>query len=556
MSGRAPSRVLRLLALSGVMAACLMGFAVAGRAQQAALSAASAARGQLRQALALAESGNEAQALSLTNSLVASYPSFAPGFKLQGELLEDAGRQQAAADAYERALALAPNDPDMLLKVGVIQLVTGHYDQSIALLEHRLRLIPHDRDALYYLAQAYHLKGKNKLALQAIAECARVAPGNGSVQQKYGELLSGTGDNEDAMPWLLEAEHTDPTLPRIDYDLAVASYNNMDFTDALKYAEKAVSRRPGDAEALALDAAVEVKLAQWQDAEAVFKKILVLKPGDTASLLGLGRCQMELKQYPEAIGNLEQVAQADPTRVLAHFYLARAYAGLGETAQAQREQRLYATMLQQVTAHPPGEDIQRENAVWKQARQLLVEHHEEQARQLFEKSSSGPAAVPGNSYVLVGALYLSMGQMRDAARNLHQALVVNPKVRGAYTYLGAIALEQDDLVRAEQEFDKELNLHPNDLAAVAGIGEVRYRQGNWAEAARKLAQSESTDPARLYMLCDSYFRLGQIQKAETTAYALADYAHRNPQVMQGLIALAERNGDTALAQRLKQGTTP
>lgn len=511
---------------------------------------------QLRQAVTLARSGNETQALSLADEIISLYPEFAPAYKLRGELLEDGGRRQEAAASYERALALAPDDSDMLLKVGVIQLVTGRYAKSIALLQHRLKEVPHDRDALYYLAQAYHLKGENPLALKAIAECARVAPDNGSVQQKYGELLSGTGDNEDAMPWLLKAERSDPTLPRIDYDLAEAAYNNMNFADALKYATRGVARRPEDPDALALDAAVEVKLAQWQSAESLFQRTLRFKPGDTASLLGLGRCEVELKQYEPAVGNLERVAQTDPTQVLAHFYLSRAYAGLGKVALAQQERRLYAAMLQQLTARPASEDVQRENAVWSQARQLVLDHREEQARRLFEKSATGPSSAPGSNYVLMGALYLSMGRMQDASHDLHRALAVNPKVRGAYTYLGILALEQGDLVRAEQYFDTELERHPNDRTAMAEIGEVRYRQGKWVEAARKLAQSETTDPTLLYMLCDTYFRLGEIPQAETTAYVLADYAHRKAQVLHGLIGLARRNGDTALAQRLEQRTAP
>lgn len=536
----------------GVLAACLAGASVAAWPQAPEVGA----RGQLRQAIALAQHGDEAQALSLTNAVLASHPTFAPAYKLRGELLEESGQRQAAAASYEKALTLAPDDPDMLLKVGLIQLLTGHYEQSIPLFQRRLKQTPHDRDTLYYLAQAYHLGGENALALKAIAECARVAPNNASVRQKYGELLSGTGDNEDAMPWLLKAEHSGPTLPRIEYDLAVASYNNMNFADALKYAARAVARRPKDPEALALNAAVEVKLAHWRGAESLFLRVLALRPGEAASLLGLGRCEVELKQYQSALGNLERVTQTDPTQVLAHFYLARAYAGLGKTALARQEQQLYATMLRQLAARPSDEDVQSEEAVWNQARQLLLDQHEKQARQLFEKKATGASAVPGNGYVMVGALYLSMGRPRDAARNLHRALAMNPNVRGAYTYLGILALEQGDLVRAEQEFDTELDHHPNDRAAIAEIGEVRYRQGRWSEAAQKIAQSETTDPALLYMLCDSYFRLGEIQQAETTAYALEDYTHRKAPVLSGLVALARRNRDSALAQRLEQGAAP
>lgn len=69
---------------------------------------------QLRQAIALTRSGDEMQALSLTDEIISSYPEFAPAYKLRGELLEGAGRRQEAAASYERALALSPDDPDIM----------------------------------------------------------------------------------------------------------------------------------------------------------------------------------------------------------------------------------------------------------------------------------------------------------------------------------------------------------------------------------------------------------------------------------------------------------
>ncbi len=508
---------------------------------------------QLRQAIALAQSGDEAQALSQTNFLVERNPNFVPALKLQGELLEDAGRQQEAARAYEKALALAPDDPDLLLKVGIVRLVTGEYDESIALLLHHLKLISDDRDALYYLAQAYHLKGENDLALKAIAQCARVDPTNASVQQKYGELLSSSGNNEEAMQWLLKAQTSDPTLPRMDFDLAVASYNNMDFASALKYAAKAAEQRPDDPDALVLYAASQVKLAQWQGAESAFQRVLALKPDDQTSLLGLGHCQVELKQYQEAVGTLQRVLQVDPTQILAHFYLSRAYAGLGETSLAQQEADIHAKMLEQLSVRPTGEDVKQEKAVWAQARELVEKRQDDRARMLFKKSTSGPSSAPGDSYVLMGALYLSMGRTDDAERALNQALRTNPEVSGAHTYIGILAMQQGDLTKAEREFGDELAHHPNFLAAIAELGELRYREGRWQDAAAKLAKSETTDPTLLYMLCDADFRLGKRHDAEVTAETLAAYAKNEPQVISGLVDLAKRNMDGSLAERLSSG---
>ena len=530
-------------AAGGLCFLVLLSTPLAARAQ-------STAERQLREAVSMAQHGDEGQALARVNALLTAHPDFVPALKIQGELLEDLSREPEAALAYEHAFELAPNDAELLLKVGIYRLASGKYDAAITLLQHRLRAVPRDRDALYYLAQAYHFAGKNDLAVKTIAECVRVDPTNASALQKYGELLSSSGDNEGAMQWLLKAQKADATLPRLNFDLGVASYYNMDFPTALKYADAAAERRPDDMEALALYAAVQVSLSQWQPAEATYARILAVKPQDKSALLGIGRCEVELKQYQQAVDALEQVERLDPTEILAHFYLSRAYAGLGKTDEARQEAELHGRMLAQQSAGPTNEDKQREQQVWTQARQLLVEHREDEARKVFANSATGPAATAGTPYTLVGALYLSMGDTADAARNLKHALGIEPSVRGAHTYMGMLALEQGDSGEAEREFKAELALHPNDRAAIAELGALRYKQGRWTEAAAKLASSETTDPAMLYMLCDSYFRLGRTRDAEVTAEVLAAYARNEPAMMRSLVELARQNGDEALAQRL------
>ena len=113
--------------------------------------------------------------------------------------MEQLGPNSKAAASFAEALTYAPNNPELLLKVGVHQLVAGDEDQAIRLLSHALKLLPQDGDTLYYLAQAYHLKGDNDLALETITRCLHVQPNEPFVWQKYGELLCSSGDYEAAL---------------------------------------------------------------------------------------------------------------------------------------------------------------------------------------------------------------------------------------------------------------------------------------------------------------------------------------------------------------------
>jgi tetratricopeptide (TPR) repeat protein len=529
---------------------------IVARAQSSSRPAEPSLMRQVHQALTLDEHGDKQGAMNLVLRLLEQHPDFMPAIKLKGMLLEEAGRSSDAAGAYEQALKLAPNDADLLLKTGIYKLAAGQKEEALKVLQRCVRILPGDGDAQYYLAQAYHLNGQDDLALRAIRQSLKKEPDNLSVWQKYGELLCGTGDCAAGLKWLLKAQRSDATLPRIDYDIAAMDYKLMDLAGAAHYAARAVESQPNDVTALQLQAIADVKLAQWQEARHAFERILAFKTGDVESLLGLGQCELELKNYPAAVDRLQSVLRLDPTRLLAHFYLARAFAGMGRAEDAQHEAALHQLMMEQLTFVRSVESDERESPIRAQARQLLAEHREAEALQLYREHFKGTSATPGDAYVFVGKLYLFMANAEDGLRNLHHAVEVQPTVRGAHTYEGILALKQGDLSRAENEFQAELRNDPNYQLAIAEMGEVRYHQGRWSDAAEQLAKSRTLTPELLYMLCDSYFHTGEISDATLTAETVAAYGRNSPQVMKDLVDLLHRNGQTELAQRLSANPAP
>jgi Tfp pilus assembly protein PilF len=543
------SRGLRLLAVAGLAI-----FGYQGLAQRPAAAAPpdSTLAQQMREAVTSAQRGDEQHAMVMIEAVLSQHPTFVPALKLQGMLLEDAGHDAEAARSYEKALKLSPADTDMLLKVGIIELVSGHIDESIQLLVQRVRAVPGDADGNYYLAQAYHLKGNNELALTAIRTALKSAPDDAQMWQKYGELLCSSGENDEAIQWLTKAQHADPSLGRINFDLAVASYNSMDLKAAETYASSEGELQPNDLDDLVLLSSVQIKLADWQEAKANLQRVLAVRKDDAASTLELGNCELELKDYQAAIDALNRSLQLDPTQVLAHYLLSRAYSAMGNTAEAQYEAALHREMMQHISFSMPKTEASQANALSEHARQLLTENREAEAVRLFEFADKGPYVTRGSAWVSVGATYLSMGDTAAAERSLRHALELDPKTRGAHVYLGILTMQQGDLSHAEKDFEAELALDPNHPLVLGELGELRYRQGRWAEAADLLTRSKTTIPSLLYMLCDSDFQLGKTHAADLTAETLAAYGRGEPAMMQALGDLLRRNGQTQVADRLKR----
>jgi len=505
---------------------------------------------QLHRAVNLAEHGDKKQSMTIALQLLEKNPKFEPAIKLKGMLLEEEGQGAEAAKTYAEALKLAPNDPELLLKLGVFNLTAGDKDEAIKLLQRCTRIHPTDGDANFYLAQAYHLNGQNELALGAIRQSLKAEPDNASVWQKYGELLCDAGDCEGGLGWLLKAQKADPTLPRIDFDIAATDYKLMDWASTAQYATRAADAQANDVAALQLLASANLKLAHWQEAETAFQRTLVLKNDDAELLLGLGQCLVELKKFDSAVQTLQSVLKIDPTRLVAHFYLARAYAGVGRSEDAQHEAALHQLMMEQATFVRSTSNDERENAIKPEAQKLLAAQQEDAALRLYQERFKGSTATLADAYVFVGKTYLFSGKTEDGLRCLHQARKLQPNVAGAHTYEGILALKDGDLSRAESEFQAELAVDPNYQLAIAELGEVRYHQQRWSEAAEQLAKSKTKTPELLYMLCDAYFHLGKIEDANLNAEAMAAYARKKPAVMRGLIELLNRNGQTELAKRI------
>ncbi len=541
------------VALSLVMALCSSGRIVA-RAQNTARKPEPPQMRQLHQALSLDEHGDGPGAMNIVRSLLEQNPKFVPAIKLKGMLLEESGNAVEAAATYEEGLQLAPNDPDLLLKVGIHRLVTGKPEEAIELLRHSARILPGDGDAQYYLAQAYHLDHKNDLALAAIRQSLKAEPGNPSVIQKYGELLSSSGNYQEGLRWLLKAQKADASLPRLDYEIGLADYKLMDIDGAALNLTKEVEAHPNDMDALELLADAQMRLTHWPQAREAYARLIAAKPDDTNYLLGLGHCQVELKDYEDAVDTLDTALRLDPTQLLAHFYLARAYAGLGNATEAQHEAALHQLMMNQQSFVRADEDQQRENAVKPGVRQMLTQLREDDALRLYRAQFKGSSATDADAYVFIGKLYLFMGKTDDGLRCLHRALAINPTVRGAHTNEGILALKLGELDKAEAAFKAELANDPNYQMAIAEMGEIRYRQGRWQEAADLLTTSRTMTPELLYMLCDAYYHVGKITEANLNAEAAAAYARNNLQFMNGLVELVQRNGQTELAARLSVNT--
>jgi tetratricopeptide (TPR) repeat protein len=88
-----------------------------------------------------------------------------PGLSLErGLLFEDSGDIQKAIEQFKTALARAPEDPDLQLRVGSAYVSIGRPDDAIPMLRKVLQVRPLSAEGQHYLGRALMLKGSSQQA--------------------------------------------------------------------------------------------------------------------------------------------------------------------------------------------------------------------------------------------------------------------------------------------------------------------------------------------------------------------------------------------------------
>jgi cytochrome c-type biogenesis protein CcmH/NrfG len=93
-----------------------------------------------------------------------------------GNLYFDTHQHQKSIDAYARALALKPDDPNVVTDQGIMYLALDQYDQAIANFQRASRLDPSHLQSLFNLGIAYQHKGDAAKAASTFKQLIEKAP--------------------------------------------------------------------------------------------------------------------------------------------------------------------------------------------------------------------------------------------------------------------------------------------------------------------------------------------------------------------------------------------
>jgi protein O-GlcNAc transferase len=341
------------------------------------------------------------------------------------------------------------------------------------------------------------------------------------------------------------------------------------FDAAVKSFQSALRLRPDDLAANFRMAQSLAALASWEEAGALFRRILEQHAGCAQAWYGLGRVQAARGDHAAGAQSYAKACDLFPAYGVAHFALASELRRLGKPAEAAQHLAIYE---KNVSAEPPLDDplfrrihelnhgaqahIQRGTELEKEGRldEAIREHEAAlaidaanvqvhvnlislygrtgdpaRAKQHFE------AAIkldPGRSdaWYNYGVLVFHEQSLTEAQQEFQHALQINPSYAEAHNNLGAIYEQQGRLEQAADEFRAAIAAQPNYPLARFHLGRILVNQQKYDEGIHQLQRSltpeDEQTTAYLYALGAAYARAGDreqarayIQKAHDAAVA-------------------------------------
>ncbi len=256
-----------------------------------------------------------------------------------------------------------------------------------------------------------------------------------------------------------------------------------------------------------------------------------------AKNLGLGA--FRAGNYPEAIRGLSRALEAKPDDVPIRATLGMAYFASDKYADAVK------------TFSPLGTRGMQDSKVgYAWAASLARMGELKEASEVLSKFES--ASTSSDSLLLVGQLWIEIGDYSKAVDSLHRALQSDPSLPKAHYYAGLACLRWEHWPEAAEEFQAELKLVPSDLDAKYDLGFVYLQQARVDEAVELFRQVIATNPDYAnaqYQMGKILLERGQVKEAIAHLEAAARLNPQTDYVHYQLQAAYRKESRTAEADR-------
>ncbi len=347
-----------------------------------------------------------------------------------------AGRLQAAEQAYRQILAVQPDHAEAIHLLGVIAAQVGRPDDAVACCRRAVELKPDYAAAHNNLGNALRQQGKLPEAVASYRRAVELMPDFAMAHSNLGVALKEQGILNEAIASCCRAVELIPDYAEAHNNLGNALRDQGKLDQAVARYRRAVQIKPDYAEAHANLGWALMEQTKPDEAIACWRRALEIRPDYAEVLSDLGNSLREQAKPEEAVACLRRAVELKPDFAAAHN-------NLGNALWDQKK---------------PDEAV----ACWRRALSLNPDF--------------------ADAHNNLGNALRDHGKLDDALTCFHRALEIKPDYFEAHSNLGNALKDQGKLGEAIACYQRSIALKPN-------FADAHYNLGNALKGLGKLAEA-------------------------------------------------------------------
>jgi tetratricopeptide (TPR) repeat protein len=419
-----------------------------------------------------------AQAEEFLHQSKKDFPNNSVGYRMLGDFYYANDQLDKATAEY--AALYQDHAKDMQVKKNYIGLLIlkDRLDDARKLNDEVLKAKPDDPDAQVFKGEIEIGSGKTSDAINTLQAVLKNDPDNAVAHLKLGLAFDQLGNTNRAEAEWRDTVRLSPDNVDAHRALAGVAIRRNDPGGLAQEADQIIAFQPGAPDGYLLRAVAEIDRKQYSTADEYIHRSLEKEPNNPAAYVQLGNLRMAQNQYAEAQKAYQQGLDQDPNSTDALGGVLNVY-----LEQKQPERRIAAAKTQ--SARYPknaGFHIMLGQLLMEQKKDLAgAEAEFKQAAELDKKNSMAMLNL-GAAQNERGATDQALQTYLDGAKN-------NPMEIRFYLLAGAIYWTREDWEHAKQQYQKVLEIQPENPLASNNLAYVMLQQGGNVDIAFRMAQT-------------------------------------------------------------------
>jgi len=405
-------------------------------------------------------------------------PNDSVGYRMLGDFYFANNQLDKATAEY--ASLYRDHAKDMVVKKNYIQLLIlkDRLDDARKLNDEVVKAKPDDPDTQVYKGEIEIRSGKASDAVNTLQAVLKNDPDNAVAHYQQGLAFDQLGNTNRAEAEWRDAVRLRPDIVEAHRALAGVAIHRSDPGGLAQEADQIIALQPAAPDGYLLRAVADIDRKQFSTADEFIKRSLEKEPSNPAAYVQLGNLRMAQSQYAEAQKAYQQALDQDPNST-------DALGGVLNVDLVQKQpDRAIATANTQLARYPKnvGFHIMLGQLLMAQKKDLAGAEQEFKRASELDKKNSEALVKFGLVQNLRGATDQALQTYLDGAK-------INPKEIAFHLLAGGIYESKQDWDHAKQQYQKVLEIQPDNPLASNNLAYVMLEQGGNVDVAFAMAQT-------------------------------------------------------------------